>query len=392
MMGNRSYATKVHMDSALLWKKRRPLLLHLDLELTERCNNNCIHCYINLPADDMAAKERELSTGEIKDILREAARLGCLSVRFTGGEPLLREDFEELYLFTRGLGIKVILFTNATLIDEHLAGLFARTPPLEKIEVSLYGMKTSSYEAVTRVPGSFEAAWQGFSLLLEYKVPFVVKGALLPSNKGELQVFEEWASTIPWMDGPPDFSTIFDLRSRRDLEEKNHVIKALRLSAQEQLEVVTRNREDYVKGIRDFCAKFLGPDGRNLFTCGAGAGVCVDAYGSLQPCILLRHPDTVYDLKNGSLENALTRFFRELRKRKAENPAYLYRCGRCFLTGLCEQCPGRSWMEHGTLDTPVEYLCEIAHEEARYLGLLTEGEKAWEVGEWRERILSFVNC
>ena len=364
---------------------------HLDMELTERCNNNCIHCYINLPADDVRAMDRELSTGEIKDILREAGSLGCLTVRFTGGEPLLREDFEELYLFTRRLGIKVILFTNATLIDEHLAGLLARTPPLEKIEVSLYGMKKNSYEAITRVPGSFEAAWRGVNLLWESKVPFVVKGALLPSNKGELQAFEEWASSIPWMDGPPDFSTIFDLRCRRDLKEKNHHIKALRLSAQERLEVVTRNRADYIKGMREFCAKFTRPGGETLFSCGAGDGVCIDAYGYLQPCMLVRHPDTVYDLRGGSFNDALTRFFREVRKRKAENPAYLYRCGRCFLTGLCEQCPGRSWMEHGTLDTPVEYLCEIAHEEARYLGLLTESEKAWEVEDWKERISLFVN-
>ena len=46
-------------------------------------------------------------------------------------------------------------------------------------------------------------------------------------------------------------------------------------------------------------------------------------------------------------------------------------------------------MEHGTLDTPVEYLCEAAHAEARYLGLLSEGERAWEVAgvaDWRARV------
>jgi hypothetical protein len=42
-------------------------------------------------------------------------------------------------------------------------------------------------------------------------------------------------------------------------------------------------------------------------------------------------------------------------------------------------------MEHGTLDTPVEYLCGVAHAQAKYIGLITEGEKAWEVGNWRER-------
>ena len=78
----------------------------LDIELTERCNNNCIHCCINLPANDHAAKAREMTTEQIKSILTQAEKLGCLQVRFTGGEPLLRTDFEGLYLFARRLGLK----------------------------------------------------------------------------------------------------------------------------------------------------------------------------------------------------------------------------------------------------------------------------------------------
>lgn len=88
----------------------RPLLLRLgalDIELTERCDNDCIHCCINLPAGDAEAPARELTTEQWKDVLQQAADLGCLQVRFTGGEPLLRSDFEELYLFARRLGLKV---------------------------------------------------------------------------------------------------------------------------------------------------------------------------------------------------------------------------------------------------------------------------------------------
>jgi sulfatase maturation enzyme AslB (radical SAM superfamily) len=67
------------------------------------------------------------------------------------------------------------------------------------------------------------------------------------------------------------------------------------------------------------------------------------------------------------------------------NPEYLARCARCFLKDFCNQCPGKSWAEHGTLDTPVEYLCRVAHAQARYLGLLAEGELAWEVENGAER-------
>jgi len=389
-MQNDSYVTKTTINKVSFWKNNAPLLGQLDMELTERCNNNCLHCCINLPTDDSAAKKKELSSNEIKRILKEAVSIGCMSVRFTGGEPLLREDFEELYIFARKLGLKVLLFTNATLITPYLAELFSRIPPLEKIETTVYGMKKSSYEAITRVDGSFEAAWRGINLLLDYKIPFVVKGVLLPSNKDEIEEFEAWAATIPWMDEPPSYSMFFDLRCRRN-GNKNELIKELRLSPEEGLKVLSRKKDKYIKEMKEFCSKFMRPSGNRLFSCGSGHGGCVDAYGYFQPCLPLRCPDTIYDLKKGSLKNALTNFFPKLREIKTSNLDYINRCAKCFLKGLCEQCPAKSYMEHGTLDTPVEYLCDVAHTQARFLGLLKENEKAWEVGEWKDRIRLFTN-
>ncbi len=389
-MSQGEYISRQVIGKADFWKEAKPLLGQLDIELTERCNNNCIHCCINLAKDDLEAKNKELSTAGIKKILKEAATLGCMEVRFTGGEPLLREDFEELYIFSRKLGLKVLLFTNATLITQRLAELFAHIPPLEKIEVTVYGMKKESYEAVTRAPGSFEVAWRGINLLLEKRIPFVVKGALLPSNKDEIDEFETWAAAIPGMDEPPSYSMFFDLRCRRD-GLKNQLITSLRLSPAEGLKILTRRKDKYIKGMQEFCSKFMRSSGDKLFSCGSGVGGgCVDAYGNFQPCMMLRHPDTVYNLRKGSLKDALTNFFPKIREIKATNPDYLRRCAKCFLKGLCEQCPAKSWMEHGTLDTPVKYLCEIAHTQARFLGLIRDGERAWEIEDWRKRIKDFA--
>ena len=176
----------------------------------------------------------------------------------------------------------------------------------------------------------------------------------------------------------------FDLRSRRDDPGKNGRIEKLRLSPEETVRVLARSPR-YVEEMREFCGKFIGPPGEKLFSCGAGHGACVDAYGRAQMCLPLRDPDTVVDLHEATLKSALEESFPKLRETRATNPEYLARCARCFLKGLCEQCPAKSWMEHGTLDTPVEYLCDVAHAQARYLGLIKEGEKAWEVGNWRER-------
>jgi len=390
-MPTNAYVITKEINDVSSWRAKTSLLDGLDIELTERCNNNCIHCCINLPQDDMDAKNKELSGEEIKNILKEAKALGCINVKFTGGEPLLREDFAELYLFARRLGLRVSIFTNAILITPKLADLFVREVPLEGIEITVYGMKKRSYEAVTRTAGSFEAAWRGINLLLEKRVPFVVKTALLPPNKEEIIEFEKWAATIPWMIKPPSYALFFDLRCRRE-EEKNEGIRRLRLSAAEGLKVLTRRKDNYIKEMKGFCAKFVHPPGEKLFSCGSGLGSgCVDAYGVFQPCLMLRHPDCLYNLKTGSLKDAKEKFFPKMREKKANNPDYLKRCANCFLKGLCEQCPAKSWAEHGTLDTPVEYLCEIAHTQARFLGLIRENEKAWEIKNWKKRISNFIN-
>jgi radical SAM protein with 4Fe4S-binding SPASM domain len=382
------YVVTVNASCGDLWKGKTPLLGSLDFELTERCNNNCIHCCINLPEDDIA-QQQELSTDDLKRILQEAATLGALSVRFTGGEPLLRNDFVDLYLFARKLGLSVMLFTNARLITPEIADLLVRVPPRELIEVSVYGMTEESYEAVTRVKGSYAEFRNGVEILISRNIPFVVKTALLPPNRDEMKQFEDWASTIPAMVGLPSCAMFFDLRCRRDSPARNRQINRLRITPEEAIAFLSQNREGYCRSMLEFCSRFMQVPGAVLFGCGAGFGGCVDAYGMLQPCLLLKHPKTAYDLKKGSIKDALTRFFPGLRELKATNPEYLSRCARCFLKGLCEQCPAKSWTEHGTLDTPVEYYCQLAHARAVDLGLIIQGENAWKVINGRDRILAF---
>lgn len=380
-----------NLNQTPVWQGQRPLLEHLDIELTERCNNACLHCCINLPANDRQAQARELGIEEWQDILRQAADLGALSVRLTGGEPLLREDFADLYLYARRLGLQVVLFTNTRLVTPELADLWARIPPRKPIEVTVYGLRANSYEAVTRSAGSFAEFERGLQLLLERHVPFVVKGALLPPNAAELEELDDWAATIPGMDHPPSLAIFFELRGRRDSEARNRQIASLRPTPEEGLTALARHADLYRQDLERFCARFLHAPGDQLFICGAGQAPCVDAYGMLQPCLEMRAPELAYDLQRGSLRDALTQVFPQLDALRATNPDYLARCARCFLRSLCSQCPAKSWSESGTLDTPVEYYCQVAHAQARQLGLLADDEWAWEVDDAEERIHHMIH-
>ena len=332
-----------------------------------------------------------MSTDSIKTVLRQAAELGCLTVRFTGGEPLLREDFADVYIFARRLGLKVCLFTNATLLTPDLAGLLARIPPLEKVEVSVYGMNRASYEVVTRIPSSFDAARRGVDLLLENKVPFVVKTIIHPANENEFPGFKSWAISILDKDHPPQAVAFFNLRARRDSELKNSSIRELRPSPERALKILTVENSAYILEMKRQSQRRQKERGKGIFRCGAGLGIAsLDAYGFLQPCLLLRHPEAVYDLKSGSLREAMIGFFPSLRERMPRNPEYLGRCLDCFLGWLCEQCPAKSWLEHGTLDTPVEYWCDLARIQAEYLGLLRKGEEPWGVKDCKKRLRKFI--
>jgi radical SAM protein with 4Fe4S-binding SPASM domain len=253
----------------------------------------------------------------------------------------------------------------------------------------LYGMTRKSYEAVTRTRNSFGKAMAGVNRLLEKKVPFVVKGAFLPANADEIRAFDAWAETLPWMDKPPSLSIFHVLHARRE-RSKNRAIRSVRPDPETGVKVLTRDPGAYLKDLRMFLKEFAGKRDARLFTCGAGMHSCsVDAYGRLQPCLLVRHPETVYNLEGGSLKDALDNFFPAIRKRKAENQSYLERCARCPLRGFCEQCPGNSWMEDGTLDGPVDYFCEVAHVQAKALGLLKGEERAWEIADWGKRLAGF---
>lgn len=386
--GNGGYLRAIPETSFFLSRITAPALREIDIELTERCNNRCIHCYINRPEDDTDARAREMETGFVLDLLRQAADLGCLSVRFTGGEPLLRADFREIYIAARRLGMRVTIFTNARLITPELSDLFEKIPPGRPIEVSVYGMRPDSYDSTAGVRGAYHEYKNGVARLLHYGIPFMITG-VFPENRHEFPVLEAWASSLPDME-KPGLLLNFELRARRDNPQKNRIIAKFRLAPSEIVAECSKD-PNYLREMRQFCSKFLRPADDRLFSCGAGLKICVDSYGFAQMCLLLRHPDTTMNLRQTSLESVLSHHFVKFRELRGTDNEYLRRCAVCFIRGLCDQCPAKSWMEHGSLDTPVEHLCDTAHVTARYLGLIQENEFAWQVPDGEERIAKFIS-
>ena len=165
------------------------------LEVTFRCNLNCIHCYCNLPRGDPDALKSELSTDEAHRILDQLAEEGCLWLLITGGEPLLRKDFLDLYHHAKQKGFLISLFSNATLLTPEIADHLAEWPP-EYVEITLYGATEATYEKITRTPGSFRRCHRGIELLRKRKVPLKLKTMAMTVNHHELDTMKGFAETL----------------------------------------------------------------------------------------------------------------------------------------------------------------------------------------------------
>jgi len=154
------------------------------LEVTTRCNLRCQHCYI--PGEWRANRsDTQLSLGEIKRILDQLTDAGCLWLLLTGGEPLLRRDFLDIYDYAKRKGLILTIFTNGTLVTPRIADFLAEWRPF-KIEITLYGATQETYERVTGIPGSYTCCRRGIDLLLERNLPLSLKTIVMTLNHHEL--------------------------------------------------------------------------------------------------------------------------------------------------------------------------------------------------------------
>jgi len=367
------YLEEVKLPDFHFWKEieEKRIPLSAEIELTERCNHNCLHCYINLPANDEETKKRELSFEEIRSTVDEAVEMGCLWWLITGGEPLLREDFQDIYLYLKKNGLLVSVFTNATLITPELVSLFRRYPPRD-LEITVYGVTQKTYERVTRTPGSFEACRRGMNLLQEGDVPRTLKAMALRSNVGELEAIKDFCKPIS--KGHFRFDPFLHLRLRRN-DKINRQIKNERLSPEEivKIELADEGRKNGL--LKKVCEeKRVGQEtahfhnDNHLFYCGAGTtSFAINPYGFFKLCSSLSHPDCVYDLKKGSLKEAWTDFVPKVRAMRTEDEECRKKCLRCPLINLCMWCPATAYLECGKLDRHIDDFCRLAHGRAEAL-------------------------
>ncbi len=156
----------------------RPLRL-LFWESTGRCNLACKHCRrLDTDAD-------ELTTDEMRTVLDSVAAMGRTVIVFSGGEPLLRDDWPALAAHAKGLGLPTALATNGTLIDSSLAAEIAEAG-FHRVSVSLDGADAATHDTFRGVDGCFEQALAGIEHLRAVGQSIQINASIARHNLAQL--------------------------------------------------------------------------------------------------------------------------------------------------------------------------------------------------------------
>lgn len=327
-------------------------------ELTPHCNLHCVHCYIA----NCEWGPGVLTLKEVRRLLDELADEGCLFLVLTGGEPLLRPDFRDIYDYAKRKGFVTIVFTNGTLIDRALAEHLAEWPPRD-VEITLYGASPETYRRATGSAEAFARCITGVELLQKLGVPFRLKTVVTALSVNDLADMAALARQL-------GVKFRFDPMINSGLHSSVTVCH-LRLSPDD---VVKLDREDSVRSeawyeISRCSSHSWNTDGKEI-TCGAGMReFTIDAFGFLHPCVLLR--DRGLDLKNGSFKSGFYTFMPEALSGKRKRDTA---CANCLDRLFCNVCAGWAYLETGEArETPIPYLCRIARLRSQVFGQVATG-------------------
>ena len=327
------------------------------LEVSRRCPLACSHCYNNLPMNDAVARRGELTLQEIERILDEMADAGVLWLLLSGGEIFARRDFLDIYDAAKRRGFLITLFTNGTLITERIADHLAKSRPFA-IEITLYGHTKKTYDALTRVPGSWERCRRGIELLVERKLPLKLKTVAVRENLHEVFEMERWSR-----EQGIEFKFDSMINPRIDCSDAP---LAQRLTPEEtvSLDLAHPQRlEEWRQLAADYGGSITNPG--EVYHCGGGINsFSIDPAGVMTICVLSHREG--YDLRRGSLTDGWNGFMKDVRSKKRTRPT---KCDDCHIKAVCGMCPANAELDSGDPEEPVDFLCRTAHLRAEVFGI-----------------------
>jgi AdoMet-dependent heme synthase len=315
-----------------------PLTVHLDI--TYRCNERCIHCYLD--HDDMG----EMTTDEIRDVLDQLAAAGVFFLALSGGEVLMRRDFFAIVEHARKRLFNVKVKTNGVMIRE-IEARRLKELGVEQVQISIYSHRPQIHDGITKLPGSLRRSIDAIRFLKQKGLKVTIANVLMTANLSENAGVMALAKEL-------GVSYTLDPTITPKIDGDTAVL-ALRAPGIE-LQRVFQN-EALVGNVAEFCAPpaVADEDVMDGYPCSAGHTSCyISPYGDVFPCVQfplpsgnVRHQKFI-DIWRHS--NALA----EVRSIRARD---LVTCAGCSHVGSCSRCPGLAYME-GNMRGPSTADCE----------------------------------
>jgi len=317
------------------------------IAITHRCSFNCIHCYLGDQKQVKEQEKNELSTAQWTRIIDELIDAGCLSLLFTGGDPMMRSDFADIYRYARKKGMLLTIFTNGYLISDKILNIFKDYPP-NMVDISVYGATLETFQAVTRRSNAMEICVGNIEKLIKNGIRTQLKTVIMTKNRHEFDAMRQMAEN-------------FGVRFRFDAMifpclNGNVTPTEYRVEPEE---VVEKNlSEEFRQEWESFFHRMKSiPFSDLIYNCGAGlTNFHIDPDGILKPCLMIN--DTHYDLVKGNFSDGWQNVIPKLREKKAPKE---FECSQCNCSSLCGYCPAFFQLETGSEIKKSKFLCQIGH-------------------------------
>ncbi|MEQ1886572.1 MAG: radical SAM protein [Bryobacteraceae bacterium] len=316
--------------------------LAAQIDITYRCNERCIHCYLD------HEDHGEMTTAEILDVLDQLASAGVFFLTISGGEIFMRRDFFEILDRARALRFCVKLKTNGVMIHEEDAKRLAEAA-IDSVQISIYSHRPEVHDRITKLPGSLKKSVEAARLLRKHGIKVFFANVLMKGNSGDYRGVQQLAA-----DNDVNFSIDPTLTPMMD---GNRDVLDLSITP-EELHAVFRD-PTLVPEEENMCAPPAGPlgeeDAHVTLPCSAGHTACyVSPYGDVYPCVS-------FPLPSGNLRKQkfidIWKHSPQLEEVRSITVSQLQGCSTCVHGSSCTRCPGLAYME-GNMRGPSTIDCE----------------------------------
>lgn len=329
----------------------------LVFELTDKCNERCIHCYI---PNNMKNKAQSLPLGRFIKVIDEFAEMGGHYIRLTGGEIFLYPYLWKVLEYCKSLDIKVEILSNLISFDSSFVHRL-KNLNVVSFQVSLYSMDPQIHDNITKVPGSFEKTKKAIETLISAGFEVCIGTPIMKENIHSFLELLKYADlkNVPVrieqvLLAEEDFSTK-NLSHRATIEDEKQLLESIAQYSVEYYESQIRKQHT-----NDNCESFDFIRYLEQPVCDiAKDHLCITANGNITPCTGWQGLP-LGNISNTNLKD-LWHHNKTLKKIRNIREFNFKRCISCDASDYCIRCLKRNYNEsNGDLFNINPHYCEIA--------------------------------